>query len=976
MSDQATPNPAKQITPTDCANDPIGTLKTMFVDMVQAGRIKVGQDPVERPVFLKPHGVARGTFRVVADLPKELRVGVFAGESYPTWVRFSSDTVPSQPDLGTTLGIGMKLFGVPGEKLLAPDNNATTHDFLMQNHPVFFVDTAKDMCEFTYAGVVLKDYDTYLAAHPATKRILDEMSKKVSSVLVATYWSVLPYRFGKERYAKYKLVPAATAVDPLPGISTDDPQYLHVDLHQRLLAEDATFTFWVQFYKDDKTTPLDHATTNWEEAVSPPIQVATLTIPKQDINARGQADYGENLAYNPWHALEVHEPAGSISAARKVVYQASAQQRRDANAIPTGEPTQPRPLEMLPAGRDTRIVRAAIYPAIGVARVGNSQTEFFFGPEVIHPTSQTPGFYKDSSGALKRQAVRFRIYGYNAAGDVVAELTANNADISWNAHVANLKAAWYQFQIALDIPEAAMTSPAVDPSLRRNASVKGADREKLAINPGSIDIGGTNKSGSQYWFDQGKFYDKKVYLGELRTDELGRLIFLGGRGVSASSDSKPATTFANNDGWHDDVADGPVKAIVKINGEAIPCESAWVVVGPPNYAPDLVSVRTMYDLLRSNFIDNGLLQEPPTVSFRRDILPTLQRLSGLQWVNAGFATAFGWLAHQNFDDPAYLRQLSRKPASADTDEFNEVRRQILNSFRNYDRDGMSPVPWPWIYGDAMDNTPVSPRQHSTLSPLQMRLLNRWVAGDFIDDLDDLAPVPTNLAQVPLAQQPDMLNEASLTFCLADAFHPGCEITWPIRHISMFTTPFRIKHRPADQPERDYGRQLTPAIALGSNGPLYAQGPGGLTRWMAVPWQTDTASCQSGYDPAYDPLIPTFWAARVPNQVLTQEAYETASDSNLPPEDRLRAFRQRLSWMRVMAPSYPVYINQMVGHFGALGVVEARVTPKGDVVLPPVVLVESKPGPIPALMQSLAPHAAAVAGEDGLATSEKARRFHR
>lgn len=34
---------------------------------------------------------------------------------------------------------------------------------------------------------------------------------------------------------------------------------------------------------------------------------------------------------------------------------------------------------------DTRIVRASIHPAIGIARLGNSATEFFIGPEVAEP---------------------------------------------------------------------------------------------------------------------------------------------------------------------------------------------------------------------------------------------------------------------------------------------------------------------------------------------------------------------------------------------------------------------------------------------------------------------------------------------------------------------------------------------------------------------------------------------------------------
>ena len=72
------------------------------------------------------------------------------------------------------------------------------------------------------------------------------------------------------------------------------------------------------------------------------------------------------------------------------------------------------------AAPDTIIVKAAIYPPIGVARVGNSTTEFYIGPEVPDPLPAAPGFYRDSKGAIKREAARFRIYGLNAAGQAVA----------------------------------------------------------------------------------------------------------------------------------------------------------------------------------------------------------------------------------------------------------------------------------------------------------------------------------------------------------------------------------------------------------------------------------------------------------------------------------------------------------------------------------------------------------------------------
>ena len=224
---------------------------------------------------------------------------------------------------------------------------------------------------------------------------------------------------------------------------------------------------------------------------------------------------------------------------------------------------------------DQQIVRAAIHPAIGVARVGNSQDEYFYGPEVVHPLPEQPGFYKDETGALKRQAALFRVYGYNAAGQVVAELTADNAEIAWTAHVANTKAAWYEFQIALDIPEAA-TAP---PSNLRNADVKGPARAQLVIDPGPRSITGRNEQGQQYAFDSGQFFGTPVYLGELRTDGAGRLVFLGGRGVSASRDGKPAVTFANNDGWTDDTSDGPVTARVRLGGVELPEMIPWGDLG-------------------------------------------------------------------------------------------------------------------------------------------------------------------------------------------------------------------------------------------------------------------------------------------------------------------------------------------------------------------------------------------------------------
>lgn len=949
----------------NCA-DPAAQLKEMFVDIVQARRIGLGQKPAMRPVFLKVHGVAHGRFEIRPSLPNDLRVGVFAGKKpLQAWVRFSSDAAPSSPDLRTTLGVGIKLFGVPGPKLI---DNGDTQDFILQNHDVFFVDTATDMCEFTKAGVVDGDYEPYLRSHPRTRAILDEMKKVEASVLTTAYWSVLPYGFGR-RNVKYKLEPEHTANSVAP---TDVPNYLAGDLASRLRSGEMRFRFMVQFEK--KGMPLDEATVRWSETVSVPVHVATLILPRQDVDALGQASYGENLSYNPWHSVAAHKPKGTLNEARRVVYHASAALRRDANGVPTREPGEPRPPSSLPADLDRRIVKAAIHPSIGVARVGNSPKEFFLAPEVIDPRPEPAGFYRDASGALKRQAVRFRIYGLNAEGTPVAELTAADATIEWDVHLANKKSAWYEFQLALDIPEAASAPP----SLLRNTHV--ANRAELEIDPGSRRISGRKQhGGKKHTFDTGTFMGKIVYLGELRTDEDGRLIVLGGRGESASYDGSKAVTFANNEGWHDDVSDGPVSARVVYRGEELRVDPAWVIVAPPNYAPMQKSVRTMWDLMRDGAITAGKLPPPVRPSFEKDIRPLFERMTRLQWVNAGFAAAFGWNGPNNFSTPEWLERLSRP-----TSDTRELRRTIANHFRNFTRDSFSPTPWPWLYGDAMNIPPApTPRQNAALTDTQLRFLEQWAVGNFDADYDPARKPPRTLEDVLVPEQPAFLDKASLGNCLADAFHPGCEMTWPVRSALMYMAPFRFLQAPEDWKEPGFGEQLIDSTLTLPNGPLAAQVPGGITRWMAVPWQTDTASCRSGYVKSYDPYVPSFWPARVPNQVLTDANYEIVMDKERPLAERLAAFASRSLWIRGLGTkSYTDQINNMVDHYGDLGVVEVRPGPDDHENFPAEMEVEQLPPPsalplrasIDMKTLAVAPNIQVVEEDIDLTGIEKVQRF--
>src|SRR5206468_3508706 len=94
---------------------------------------------------------------------------------------------------------------------------------------------------------------------------------------------------------------------------------------------------------------------------------------------------------------------------------------------------------------DRPVAFCSIFPKIGVARLGDSD-DYFIGPEAPGLETTPEGGYKDAFGQVKGQAARFRIYAFDDAGTVIAELTsANTKSIHWRASVANKKAAWHTF---------------------------------------------------------------------------------------------------------------------------------------------------------------------------------------------------------------------------------------------------------------------------------------------------------------------------------------------------------------------------------------------------------------------------------------------------------------------------------------------------------------------------------------------------
>ena len=201
------------------------------------------------------------------------------------------------------------------------------------------------------------------------------------------------------------------------------------------------------------------------------------------------------------------------------------------------------------------IVEVRIHPGFGIGRVGSAADAFFLGPEVVGATAPSIADLRDAKGATARQAQRYRVFGYGASGEVVGEVTAEDATIDWNVHLANRKAAWYRHGRAMDIPEAVSVT-------RRNAGVK--QRGSLVL-----DAGRKHATPGAAVLLKATAKGRTLLLGELLTDDAGRLVVLPGRGRSTSWKGALATTFANNDTWFDDIADGPVDARVTIGSRTM-----------------------------------------------------------------------------------------------------------------------------------------------------------------------------------------------------------------------------------------------------------------------------------------------------------------------------------------------------------------------------------------------------------------------
>ena len=148
--------------------------------------------PARRDAHPKGHGCVKAEFRVLDDLPPELRVGLFATpRKYDAWIRYSNgNPTPQADDKGDGRGMAIKLMGVV-------DSPSTTQDFILINHPVF---AARNVADYLALETANPFWRFFLPGfNPFNFRVREALiaiailRKKVNNLLNIRYWSMSAY---------------------------------------------------------------------------------------------------------------------------------------------------------------------------------------------------------------------------------------------------------------------------------------------------------------------------------------------------------------------------------------------------------------------------------------------------------------------------------------------------------------------------------------------------------------------------------------------------------------------------------------------------------------------------------------------------------------------------------------------------------------------------------------------------------------
>jgi hypothetical protein len=540
-----------------------------------------------------------------------------------------------------------------------------------------------------------------------------------------------------------------------------------------------------------------------------------------------------------------------------------------------------------------------IHPTINFARIGNSD-DFYLSPETsagmpLKGTKTTGGLpikagtedtfieaheLRDKEGKLKRQAARFRLFYYELEGEDVYPCAAKPQeivkgtvladgrvvkDIVWTVHLANKKSASYNVVPLVGIgaytdgvPQ--LRNPQVYGTVNSQTRLKGlmidaGPRAISAVAGGNATFNATTNAS---YFSKGAITEITDYpqyfpggqllypsgtldsLGEIQTDEKGRLLVLSGQGKTAAQydeygDPVPLTGDLNNANWFDDSSDGPVAATILFeDGSTEEAFNAWVVCCDPSYAPQIRNVVSIWDDVYDTWVREMALQpelfDSTTSTFNPAFLPAFETM-----VRPVFRAALlqRWTVNL---PPIAVKAHEAVDAITAKDNPDKTIMAGLNFIRNPNAvpsELNTGVPlMPLSVGDAGNS-------FLSVSKTQYFFLEQWSKKQFVE------------GDGPELGRGEALDMISLSNCLGGRFVPGIEMSYIVRCPEIYQQDWR---QTGAGPFRVHAKKLEYSKAVASqtflsggwfpNQTMDVAGiePGDLSKFMAVPWQTDYNSC--------------------------------------------------------------------------------------------------------------------------------------
>lgn len=311
-----------------------------------------------RSVHAKAHGLLRGRITVYDGLPVELAQGAFAKPvTLPVAMRFSTNPGDILDDkVSTPRGLAIKIVGVEGARLPGSEGQVT-QDFVMQNAKAFtaatpkaFLRTLKLLAKTTDKAPGLKKaFSALLRGVESTIESMGGESGTLKSlgghpqthILGESFSSVVPMLYGPY-YAKLAVVPVSPELTALTDQYVDfggNPDGLREAVSAYFAQHGGTWEVRVQLATDLEKMPIEDASVQWPEELSPYVAVARIEVdPQPSWSGEHVQDIDEAMAFSPWRGLAAHRPLGGVMRVRKPAYEMSSGFRAQHNGCPIHEP--------------------------------------------------------------------------------------------------------------------------------------------------------------------------------------------------------------------------------------------------------------------------------------------------------------------------------------------------------------------------------------------------------------------------------------------------------------------------------------------------------------------------------------------------------------------------------------------------------------------------------------------------------------